>query len=71
MLLAGALCFFIPTTDQGKDVMSFALGVGPITVRFAFADMRILVYAKRLQVPTRLPNKLDTRDGLQPGGSED
>ena len=48
MLLAGALCFFIPITYRNKDVMSFVLGVVPISVCIAIAVIRILVYAKRV-----------------------
>jgi hypothetical protein len=48
ILVAGIACFFIPITDQNKDVMSFAMGLGPIGVCLASATIKILAYAKKL-----------------------
>jgi uncharacterized membrane protein len=48
LIIAGLICFFVPIDDQNKDILSFVLGVFPITVSIGVAVFKIILYAKRL-----------------------
>jgi hypothetical protein len=48
MILVGFICFFVPIDDSNKDMLSFVLGVFPITLCIAGAVIKIYAYAKKI-----------------------
>jgi uncharacterized membrane protein len=48
MILVGLISFFVPIDDSNKDILSFVLGVLPITLCIALAVIKIYAYAKRI-----------------------
>jgi hypothetical protein len=48
MMLVGVVCFFVPIDDSNKDLLSFVLGVFPISLGIAAAVIKICAYAKKI-----------------------
>jgi hypothetical protein len=48
MILAGLICFIVPISDTNRNLLSFVLGLCPITLCVAVAVIKILVYARNL-----------------------
>ncbi len=48
MILSGFACFIIPISDTNRNLLSFVLGIVPMTLCVAIAVIRILFYARNL-----------------------
>jgi len=50
MILAGIVCFFVPTDDSDKDILSFVFGVFPIALCITVSVIKIYAYARNNSV---------------------
>jgi hypothetical protein len=48
MILVGLICFFVHIDETNKDLLSFVLGVFPITGCIVVAVIKIYAFAKRI-----------------------
>lgn len=48
MILVGFACFIIPISDANRNLLSFILGICPITLCVAVTVIKMLVYARNL-----------------------
>ena len=48
MILVGIICFVVPINNQNKDILSFILGVVPITSCIVVAVIKTLAYARKI-----------------------
>ena len=48
MIFAGLICFIVPISDTNRNLLTFVLGVGPMTLCVAIAVIKMHIYARNL-----------------------